>query len=238
MAGIMHDDGSPFTSYPTSPNITAVLSSQGFPAPAILSSNAFPLPSNPNNTLAIFNLTSRVATDAMFRCLAQSTAYSAVRNGVFKDVYSYEFDRAYQIKEWSPNPPACEAPITPGHPFGDPTAVFYKCHSGELLSVFGTTIRQGRPLRDGYDIPFSQYIVDTWTAFARTGTPNPEPGFLEARGFTNTSKLLEEMGVWETVDAANPMLRVLNVEGRGGNEAFREQEQCVVLGQPLGYYDV
>jgi carboxylesterase type B len=237
MAGIMYDDGSPFTSYPTSPNISDVLSSQGFPASAILSSSAFPFPSNANNTLAIFNLTSRVATDAMFRCLGQSTAYSAVKNGVFKNVYEYEFDRAYQIKEWSPNPPACEAPVTPGHPFGDPTTAFYKCHSGELLSIFGTTIRQGRPLRDQYDVPFSQYVLDTWTAFARTGTPNPEPGFLEARGFTNTSKMLEKVGVWKPVNTQDPMLRVLDVAGKGGMENFREVRQCEVLGQPLSYYD-
>jgi hypothetical protein len=58
----------------------------------------------------------------MFRCLAQSTAYTAAKNGVFKSVYSYEFDRAYQIEDWSPNPPACEAPVTEVYPFGDPNA--------------------------------------------------------------------------------------------------------------------
>jgi hypothetical protein len=122
MSGIMRDDGSPFTSYPTSSNISAVLSSQGFPTSAILSSDSFPLPQDTSSTLRIFNLTSRVATDVMFRCLAQSTAHTATRNRVFKGVYSYEFDRAYQIKEWSPNPPACEAPVTKEYPFGDPNA--------------------------------------------------------------------------------------------------------------------
>lgn len=122
MSGIMRDDGSPFTSYPTWSNVSAVLSSQGFPASAILSSNSFPFPEGANSTLRIFNLTSRVATDVMFRCLAQSTAYTAAKNGVFKSVYSYEFDRAYQIEDWSPNPPACEAPVTEVYPFGDPNA--------------------------------------------------------------------------------------------------------------------
>jgi hypothetical protein len=120
MMGIMHDDGSPFTAYTTSTNVSAVLSAAGFPASAILSSNAFPLPSVNNNTLAIFNLTTRVTTDALFRCLGQSTAYTAVANGIFDKVYTYEFDRAYQIPDWSPNPPACEAPASPGYPFGNP----------------------------------------------------------------------------------------------------------------------
>jgi hypothetical protein len=174
-------------------------------------------------------------------------------------VYSYEFDRAYQIEDWSPNPPACEAPVTEVYPFGDPNApcglfssrsifwrkkhcwlnrnVVYKCHSGELLSVFGNTIPQGRPLRDDDDIPFSQFIVDTWTAFARTGNPTPDEAFLMARGFTNTSKMVKTTGIWEPVNAAKPMLKVLDVRGRGKMEEFREGAQCEVLGQRLDYYD-
>ncbi|KAF2824275.1 alpha/beta-hydrolase [Ophiobolus disseminans] len=235
LLGNMRDDGSPFTSYPTSPNISAVLSAQGFPASAILSSSAFPIPSNPNSTLAIFNLTSRIATDAMFRCLGQSTAYTAAKNNVFKKVYAYEFDRAYQIAEWSPNPPACEAPVTPGHPFGDPDAPFYKCHSGELYSVFGTTVSQGRTPRDQDDIPFSQYIVDTWSAFARTGNPVPDARFLKARGFTNTSRYVREAGPWNEVSETKSPVRVLDTVVR--NSAWREAEQCNVLGQGLEYYN-
>lgn len=118
--GIMHDDGSSFTSYPTSSNLSDVLSSQGYPASTILASNTFPLPDIANSTLAIFNLTTRVATDAQLRCLGQSTAYTGAANRIFDKVYAYEFDRSFQLKGWSPNPPACEALITPDHPFGDP----------------------------------------------------------------------------------------------------------------------
>ncbi|KAH7063994.1 Alpha/Beta hydrolase protein [Paraphoma chrysanthemicola] len=233
--GIMRDDGSPFTSYPTSSNLTAVLSSQGYPASVILNSSAFPIPPNPNTTLSIFDLTSRIATDAMFRCLGQSTAYTAAKNGIFDKVYAYEFDRAWQIAEWSPNPPACEAPVTPAHPFGDPTAPFYKCHSGELYSVFGTAVRQGRTPRDQDDVPFEQYVVDTWAAFARTGNPVPQKSFLDARGFTNTSRLVEAAGAWEEVGKGKKPVRVLDVRSR--NEGWREVEQCEVLGMGLGYYD-
>lgn len=232
----MHDDGSPFTSYPRSSNISAILSAQSYPASAILSSpSIFPIPANPNTTLSIFNLTSRLATDSMFRCLGQSTAYTATKNGVFSKIYAYEFDRAYQIVGYSPNPPACEAPIEPGFPYGDPDAPFYKCHSGELYSVFGTTTMFKKP-RDEDDIPFSQFVVDTWAAFARTGDPNPDRTFLQARGFVNTTQTASGAGNWEAVRSEDPRIRVLDVMPR--TERFRERQQCELLGQGLEYYDV
>ncbi|XP_014559130.1 hypothetical protein COCVIDRAFT_35672 [Bipolaris victoriae FI3] len=237
MMGIMHDDGSSFTSYPTSSNLSDVLSSQGYPASTILASNTFPLPDIANSTLAIFNLTTRVATDAQLRCLGQSTAYTGAANRIFDKVYAYEFDRSFQLKGWSPNPPACEALITPDHPFGDPNLPYYKCHSGELTTVFGTVVPQGRPLRDDYDIPFSQLVLDSWTAFARTGNPNPDPAFLKTRGFTNTTVMLEVQGTWGPVDVKNPMLKALDVGKKGGMTGFREEAQCKALGFGLEYYN-
>jgi carboxylesterase type B len=234
MTGVMQDDGAPFTSFSKSSNVSQVLTDQGFDAANILGSNKFPVPQGTNSTLDIFNLTSRVATDAMFRCLTQSTVYSSVSNGVFPMVYSYEFDRGFQISEWSPNPPTCETPVTPSHPHGDPDAPYYRCHSGELYAVFGTTIRQGRHPRDEHDIPFSQYLVDSWTAFGRTKNPNPSPDFLLARGFTNTSDTVQKTVPWIAAHVDNANLRVLDVEPRNGN--FRELEQCEVLGFPLDYY--
>ncbi|OAL47926.1 alpha/beta-hydrolase [Pyrenochaeta sp. DS3sAY3a] len=236
LTGIMRDDGSPFTSRPQSTNLTLELTAQGFPTHAILSSPLFALPNSTANTsAAIFNLTSRIATDAMFRCLGQSTASTAAKNNIFTNVFAYEFDRAYQIAEWSPNPPACEAPATPAHPFGDPDAPSYKCHSGELYAVFGTTISQGRAPRDDADIPFSQYVVDAWASFARTGHPDPQAAFLEARGFKNTSRVLEG-GAWSAVgERSGRDVRVLG--GRGGMEGWREEGECGVLGMGRGYWD-
>ncbi|EMD64832.1 hypothetical protein COCSADRAFT_25820 [Bipolaris sorokiniana ND90Pr] len=211
MMGIMHDDGSAFTCYPTTSNLSTIISSQGYPTSTILASNAFPLPDMANSALAIFNLTSRVATDAQLRCLGQSTAYTGAANRIFDKVYTYEFDRSFQLRYWSPNPPACEAPITPDHPFGNPNLPYYKCYSGDLTTVFGTVVPQGRPLRDDYDIPFSQFVLDSWTAFARTGDPNPDPAFLKARDFTNTTVMLEVQGTWGPVDVENPILKVLDI---------------------------
>lgn len=236
LAGVMRDDGSPFISYPTSTDLSAVLTSEEFPPDAVLNSSAFPVPYDALTIQSVFNLTSRLSTDAQFRCLGQSTAYVAAKNSIFEKYYAYEFDHAYQIAEWSPNPPACEAPVTAAHPFGDPSAPYYKCHSGELYAVFGTTVSQGRVPRDQNDIPFSQFIVDTWSAFARTGNPTPDAAFLNARGFTNTSMYVTKGGKWDPVGEGNKTpVRILDVDVR--NEGWREVEQCDVLGQGLEYYN-
>ena len=237
LSGMMHDDGSPFTTYPSSTNITAALDEQDFPTANILQSNLFPLPQNSNATLAIFNLTSRIATDGMFRCLAQSTAVSAAKNGVFKKTYAYEFDRAFQLLSWSPNPPACEAPRDATHPYGNPDLPYYKCHSGELYYVFGTLVREGGHIRNDNDVKFSQYILDSWTAFARTGNPVPDARFLEARGFVSTTELVRKAGRWAPVGQSDDSnyLRVLNI--RSTNENWREVPQCEALGFGLAYYN-
>jgi carboxylesterase type B len=236
LLGTMHDDGSPFVSYPTSTNLSVELTSQSFNTSAILASPLFSLPPATNTTASIFNLTSRIATDSQFRCLGQSTAYVAAKNNVFDKIYAYEFDRAYQLATYSPNPPACEAPPTPAHPLGDPTLPFYKCHSGELYEVFGTAALNGKPPRDEDDVPFSQFVVDTWSAFARTGDPVPDAGFLEARGFVNTTGYVERSGKWDLVGKGNEKpVRVLDVHVR--NEGWREVRECEVLGQGLEYWE-
>jgi hypothetical protein len=60
-----------------------------------------------------------------------------------------------------------------------------------MYYIFGTVRWNGLPLRDEDDLPFEQFIVDSWTSFARTYNPNPDPDFLKARGFTNTSREME-----------------------------------------------
>jgi carboxylesterase type B len=234
MIGVMRDDGSPFSAFSKSSNASQALTDQGFDAADILGSQEFPIPQGSNNTLNVFNLTSRVTTDAEFRCLDQSMAAVGSANNIFPVVYSYEFDRSYQISEWSPNPPTCEAPKTSERPYGDTRLPYFRCHSGELYYVFGSLIRQGRTPRDADDIPFSQYVVDTWTAFGRDRDPNPKLEFLVSRGFSNTSAKVESSEPWKPVQGNSPTLRILDTHVK--NERFRESAQCDVLDFPLDYY--
>ncbi|OAG03950.1 alpha/beta-hydrolase [Paraphaeosphaeria sporulosa] len=234
ITGVMHDDGGPFTSFSKSLNASQKLTDQGYDANDILGSGLFPVPQSGNATLDIFNLTARVTTDVSFRCPTQSTVFSAVKNEVFPVVYSYEIDRGLQLTTWSPNPTTCEAPMTAEHPLGDPNLPYWKCHSGELYYEFGTAIREGRQPRDQEDVPFSQYLLDTWTAFGRTKNPNPDMKFLQARGFTNTSAVLKKTTPWKPTTVKDLRLRVLDVQPR--DEGFREVKQCEVLKLPTDYY--
>ncbi|KAF9893528.1 hypothetical protein FE257_010840 [Aspergillus nanangensis] len=189
LMGLMRDDGAAMIGYP-SPNDTlnSFLTSSGVP-PSLISPSLFPTPTSPNTTLNIFNTSSHIATDGIFRCIDQATAYAGAINHIFPSVYFYEFNRSYQMPGWSPNPPLCEAPRTAAFPAGDPSAEYFKCHSGELYYVFGNVRRQGLALRDEADLPFEQFVVDSWASFARTGNPTPERGLLVARGYGKVKKI-------------------------------------------------
>ncbi|KAJ4395111.1 hypothetical protein N0V85_006681 [Neurospora sp. IMI 360204] len=118
----------------------------------------------------------------MFRCIDQATVQAGLANNRFSRVFYYEFDRTYQTGGW-PNLDVCEPPKTASHPFGDPSKPYLRCHSGELYYVFGNLARQGLPVRDEKDLPFEQFVLDSFASFIRTGDPNPDEGFLRARGF-------------------------------------------------------
>lgn len=233
MIGTTRDDGAAMIGYPTADEtIQTFLNSSGLPSS--VPSKLFPVPSTSNKTLDIFNTTARVATDGMFRCIDQSTAYSGFNNGIFPKVFFYEFNRTYQMPDWSPNPPLCDAPVTPECPHGDPNREYFKCHSGELHYVFGNLVRQGRPLRDELDLPFEQYVLDLWSSFARTGRPTPDLGFLEARGYANTTRQVEVAGKW--MPFGNGDYRLHRLQWPSKMVELDERKQCEALQLPLTYY--
>ena len=241
MMGFMRDDGAAFITYPE-PNdtVSSLLVSNGFNLSAINPLSVFPEPHGPNKTLDVFNKTARIATDSEFRCLDEATAYSAVQHDVFKEVYFYEFNRSYQLSFYDPNAPVCMPPPDALHPYGDPTKEYFKCHSGDLYYVFGTILFNGQPLRDEYDIPMSQFVVDTWTSFARTYNPTPDLAYLDVRGFTNTTaEISRSASTWIPVTASQPLtLRML--EYPSAEEPFGiydGQDECDALGFPLDYYE-
>ncbi|KAK3322411.1 Alpha/Beta hydrolase protein [Apodospora peruviana] len=232
MMGITHDDGGPFIDYPKSTNQTEYLISSGFnPPPAEL----FPLAATTDNaTLNLYNTTSRLATDAIFRCVDQATVYTGLQSGRFASVYYYEFDRSYQTTGW-PGTDVCNPPKTADHPHGDPSKPYFKCHSGELYYVFGNLARQGLPMRDDRDLPFEQAVLDRFASFVRTYDPNPDEGFLRARGF-ETSLIGEGEGArWLPATKERGMtMRVLDTPSY--QTGFRELEQCKGLGLGLESY--
>jgi carboxylesterase type B len=236
MQGLMRDDGSTIISYIQMKDLNDSLTQVGFNSSLIAShSTLFPQLKSTNTSLDVFNVTSRVATDSIFRCIDQATAYASVLNNVFAhNQYFYEFNKSYQTTGWDPNPPVCDAPITLSRPNGDPDGEYFKCHSGELYYEFGNIVRQGLPLRDENDLPFSQFVLDSWASFARSYNPNPDRGILKARGYGNTSWALESAGEWQPVKYGNWSMRELQWPSL--QVPFRDMERCCALGWPLMYF--
>lgn len=231
MMGIMRDDGAAMISYPTTTDEDAYLNASGFPIP---SPDLFPMPDLENQTLALFNMSARLATDGIFRCVDQATVYTGLAtHRLAPDVYYYEFNRSYQTTGW-PGLDVCEPPRTAARPYGDPDAEYFKCHSGELYYVFGNLARQGLPMRDEHDLPFEQFVLDSFAAFARTYDPNPDPGFLEARGFRNTLDELDVAGRWLPATGGNMTKRTL--QWPSIQTPFEELEQCASIGLGIDYY--
>ncbi|CAK7237587.1 hypothetical protein SBRCBS47491_010031 [Sporothrix bragantina] len=242
MMGIMRDDGAPFIGYPSvqatlddaTNNRDSYLAAQGYQN---ISGSLFPIPSTSslNATLDLYNMSSRLSTDAVFRCIDEATVYAGLQTGIFDAAYYYEFDRSYQTPGW-PGTSVCAPPISADFPHGDPSQPYFRCHSGELYYAFGNVARMGLPWRDDGDQPFSQFIVDSFASFARTYSPNPDTAFLKARGFTNTIDMLKTSGSWKpSTKSGGPSVRLLDWP-ISSDTAFREQPQCDSLGLGLKYY--
>lgn len=112
----------------------------------------------------------------------------------------------------------------------------YRCHSGELFYVFGS-LPPSLPYRDANDLPFMQMSLDTWTAFARTFNPNPDPAFLRARGFTTSEVNFAKQEKWNPVTKSTigeQPLRILEFPSK--MDGFRELPQCDFMGFSLNHF--
>lgn len=233
MVGTMSEDGAALVSYPTTTNKTAFLAANGWDIADSTLDSLFPTPNSANQTLDLYNVSSRITTDGVFRCADEATVYSGLQNGQYSSVYYYEFERSYQLTGY-PGTDVCEPPITSSHPHGDPSLPYFRCHSGELYIIFGNIAFQGLPERDEYDLPFEQYALDSFTSFVRTHDPNPDEGFLIARGYSNTSSELEQAGAWRPAKKGDLTMRALNWPSY--EDAFREEPQCDGIELPWAYW--
>ncbi|KAI2642677.1 cholinesterase [Xylaria nigripes] len=227
MIGATRDDGAALIGYPNSTDKSAYLGALGFNVPP---ARLFPIPRIANQTLALFNMTARLATNGIFRCLNQATVYSSLLNDRLSSVYYYEFNRTYQLTNY-PKLDLCEPPKSPLHPLGDLAREYFKCHSGELYYFFGNLARKGLPMRDDLDLPFEQFIVDSFSSFVRVYNPNPDLTYLQARGYTNTTRHIKHSGVWKAATKDNIMKRTL--QWPSFQSSFIELEQCEEIGLPL-----
>lgn len=235
MIGMTRDDAAVALSVPSeNETIHDVLSRFALPT-SVAPSPEFPVPMTANHSLDLFNTTVRISTDGTMRCLNEATAYAGFKKGVFSTIFMYDFNRTYQMPEYSPNPPLCDAPITATFPHGDPSQEYFKCHQGELYYVFGNIQRQGQPLRDEFDLPFEQYVLDSWASFAHTGNPNPDLNMLKARGYSHTAQQVESTEAWQPFRRDDYRIRLMQWPSR--MMPLNEVEQCRLLNISLNYYD-
>jgi len=234
MFGWMRDDGADFVgSYPSATTtLTQALLGAGLSfdvTTQVVNSSLFPIPTTGNATWDLYNLTSRIGTDGEFRCIDQATLISAAKHKVFPSVHAYQFDRS--IRGYEPNPGTCNPPATAEFPNGDTSLPYFRCHSGELYYMFGTLGQDSVPFRDWNDLVLSQVSVDVWGSFARTFDPTPSDAFLAARGYTNTTLAIHQVGPWSAITPSTKTpLRIMDVPL--SNSAWIDQVQCTFLGYP------
>ena len=217
MMGLPENDGDPFITFP--PNITTEdleewLVGQNLPVPP---SHLFPLDERlQNETLAVYRVGGQIRTDQWFRCNSQATAYAALENEVLEEIYYFEFGRTFQTPDWPQND-FCEPPRGPGFPDGDPNAEigYSKCHSGQLLLVFGNVRFFGLEYRGDGDETFEKQILDTWAAFVWGRKPKTFSNWKPAvKGDFLMANL--KWPEWEMID-------------------LRDLAECDFLGEPLDY---
>lgn len=238
MTGVNRDEEGILIPLILTTNLTQSILNQGYSnatKAAIFANNKeFPLGTGPtfNNTPVnqVFNTTVRIATDRAFHCSDEYTAIAAASTGIWPRVYFYEFNRTYQEPDYNTTG-VCGAPITSEHPYGDPELEYFKCHAGDLPISFGTFARSRYPERDEHDIPFAQLVVDYWTSFARNLDPNPDVGYLRARGYWDTLAQIAFAGPWQPVDAKKP--EMMQLQWQGVMAPLPDETQCAVLGQPF-----
>ncbi|QKX58774.1 uncharacterized protein TRUGW13939_05901 [Talaromyces rugulosus] len=159
----------------------------------IAASGLWDVPKDYNN---IYNATANLVTDAIILCYSTefvSAGSSPAGNpDAFDSLWVYEHQRGYALSYYDYYN-LCTFPV------GKPDTPYYRCHSSDLYEVFGTYYLFDQPVRVADDIYYTNAVQDIWTAFARTGNPNPDKAYLAARGYNSTAELfgrfqLEEYG--------------------------------------------
>ncbi|RAK97901.1 carboxylesterase [Aspergillus ibericus CBS 121593] len=176
-----------------------------------------------NHYTTPYNASIHVVSPAAMTCYAKEFVSVGAAAHAYNRLYVYLHQRAYGLNyyDWYD---LCTYPV------GSPETPYYRCHSGDLYEVFGTYYLFGLPVRAPEDVAYTNLVQDLWGAFARTGDPNVEMGYLRARGYESTLRVREKWSWGEfTVGEGEEEVASLQVPvpGRAG---LPYGEECVVLG--------
>ncbi|KIK54216.1 hypothetical protein GYMLUDRAFT_48881 [Collybiopsis luxurians FD-317 M1] len=168
--------------------VTAIGSAK---AKAVLGSGLWTI----SEDFTVYNATINAYTDSHLTCPAETMISSASGSNAFPALYVYTMQHAYGLSYFDPYG-LCTFPTGQIQPY-------YRCHSGDLYQVFGTYYLFDQPIRIPQDVFYTALVQDLWTAFARTGNPNPDQVDLAARGpaYESTLQILRQtQWVWEEYD--------------------------------------
>lgn len=227
--GTTGNDGASFCSYPPK-NITsevqgiaASLSISQVEAQRVIDSGLFPYYDSGNLTLDTFNVSQRVSTDLQFRCIDEATVYAAAERDVFPVAYYYDITRTYEGYDPLNLGPALNGGL-------DAESNYFRLHGSDLGFSYGNQ----NPLRDARDLQASQLISGYYAAFARTGNPNPDEGYLRARGYEDVLAAVKKTGPWDGVNGVEGPAKKLDYPAL--TIQFPERDQCAFLNYSLTYY--
>lgn len=227
--GTTNNDGASFCNYPPK-NITsevqgiaASLDISQAQAQRVIDSGLFPYYDTGNLTLDTFNVSQRVSTDLQFRCVDEATVYASSVSGAFPVSYYYNIDRTYEGYDPLNLGPALNGGI-------NPEGNYFRLHGSDLGFTYGNQ----NPLRDERDLQASQLISGYYAAFAKSGSPNPDEAYLEARGYTDTLSAVRQTGTWDPVHGVQGPAKQLDYPSPTID--FPETQQCAFLGYSISYY--
>ncbi|GAQ39724.1 hypothetical protein AtubIFM55763_002046 [Aspergillus tubingensis] len=170
-----------------------------------------------------YNATIHVDSPAGMTCYSKEFASVGAASHAYNSLYVYLHQRAYGLNyyDWYD---LCTYPV------GKPDTPYYKCHSGDLYEVFGTYYLFDLPVRAPEDIYYTNMVQDMWAAFARRGDPNVDEGYLRARGYFSSLKLMERWQ-WDKFTEGSGSKNVANLQYPVPfYSGLPYMDECAVLG--------
>lgn len=166
---------------------------------------------------SVYNASVHIGTESGIVCPGTELYQISAAARAFKSQWQYAHQRAYALSYYDFYD-LCTFPV------GEPDTPYYRCHSGDLYEVFGTYYIYGQPVRVPEDIYYTNAIQDMFAWFARTGSPNVETEYLQARNYTSTIDFFDGFE-WEPLTVRNQKLASFQWPGAEMTDLLY-QEHC------------
>ncbi|KAF9898171.1 hypothetical protein BX616_004393, partial [Lobosporangium transversale] len=154
-------------------------------AAKLLASKYFQL--DPNDPDAVRNLFTRTGTQYYFFCPLRYISNQIAKN---KKIYKFRFNRGRD----TPFATASYCSSSTGR----------VCHAADIQSTFASGAAFPGYVQEGDDARFARQVVDRFTAFAKTGDPNPKS---DLQGFEATNPDVTKVN-WIPYDDTHPVLEL------------------------------